>query len=299
VDISCVGGPSDCNALAAEMITTRMLTRREFVRDVSLLAVGLSRLPRRREVMPLRIALVTVAGSRADARRAGVTLGVEEARHAAAMFGGAVELTVLSPGETSVGRFAALIGDDDTTLLEQAERAGVLYLNVGSSLDALRGVRCHASLVHIAPSEAMMRDALAAAHAPSNARVASWNASLEKFGADTLNERFTSRFSQPMTPDAWNAWFAVKVLWEASLRARSTEAAKLRDYLVRESTQFDGHKGRPLSFRPWDRQLRQPVYVVADGRVSEWPPAATGEESARESLDRIGVLRQSTECRAT
>jgi ABC transporter substrate binding protein (PQQ-dependent alcohol dehydrogenase system) len=103
---------------------------------------------------------------------------------------------------------------------------------------------------------------------------------------------------------AWAGWMAVKVLWEASLRARSTDGAALRAYLDRDATQFDGHKGWPLSFRAWDHQLRQPLYLVAPAenggtRIVGEVPAGRGEHSSREMLDRLGADATASACRTS
>jgi hypothetical protein len=273
------------------------LTRRRFLREASLLAAAAVWPRTATHIRALRIALIDDAGERARARRDGVTLGIEEAKHSAAMFGGAVELAILSARAADLSRYDALIGDDAASLADAAQRAHVPYLNVGSEDDALRGARCGSFIFHVAPSATMSRDAVAGAGTTA-ARAVAWDASLDRFGADTLNQRFAARFHTPMSADAWLGWFAVKALWESSLRTRSTASEELREYLARESTQFDGHKGRPLSFRAWDRQLRQPLYLPNGERLLEWPPAATAEESARESLDRIGVGASASECRS-
>ena len=67
-----------------------------------------------------------------------------------------------------------------------------------------------------------------------------------------------------MSSRAYAGWVAVKALLESALRARgrgdrSASLARLR---------FDGHKGRPLFFDPQTRILRQPTYIVQDGRVT-------------------------------
>jgi ABC transporter substrate binding protein (PQQ-dependent alcohol dehydrogenase system) len=100
-----------------------------------------------------------------------------------------------------------------------------------------------------------------------------------------------------MKSGAWSAWMAVKVLWESSLRVRSGEAGKLIEYLNRHATQFDGHKGTPLSFRSWDRQLRQPLYVISDSDVIEVPAAAKPDETVRDALDRLGTRVAESQCR--
>ncbi|WP_169335137.1 ABC transporter substrate-binding protein [Thermus oshimai] len=77
-----------------------------------------------------------------------------------------------------------------------------------------------------------------------------------------LNERFSSRWGRPMDPSAWAAYAAVKIVLESVLATGSPEPARLVAYLEDPRTRFDLHKGTPLSFRPWDHQLRQPLYLV-------------------------------------
>jgi ABC-type branched-subunit amino acid transport system substrate-binding protein len=102
-----------------------------------------------------------------------------------------------------------------------------------------------------------------------------------------------------MTSGAWAAWLAIKILWESALRQKSGDGSAIAEYLTRDSTQFDGHKGQPLSFRAWDHQLRQPLYVVsadaADGRrIKEVPESSDG--SLRDALDRLGSGRATSVC---
>jgi ABC transporter substrate binding protein (PQQ-dependent alcohol dehydrogenase system) len=104
-----------------------------------------------------------------------------------------------------------------------------------------------------------------------------------------------------MTSNAWSAWLAIKVLWESSLRVKSTDAKALAGHLELETPQFDGHKGQPLSFRAWDHQMRQPVYVVGKGsngeRVVREVPEVSADDSPRDALDRLGARARESACR--
>ena len=128
---------------------------------------------------------------------------------------------------------------------------------------------------------------------------AAWDSRLERFGADQLNQRFRARFGEEMDSQGWVGWFAVKVLWESTLRARATLPATLLRYLGSDAAQFDGHKGRPLSFRPWDHQLRQSLYVSAPGSAPVEVPRSTpgSDEPSRDLLDRLGTPRNQSTCR--
>ncbi|HVX38706.1 MAG TPA: hypothetical protein VHB25_03950 [Gemmatimonadaceae bacterium] len=284
-----------------------MTTRREFLVRGGALVFACTPLARRRarDTAPATVRLVFVDDGSADARD-GVTLGVEEARHAAELFGGGVEWTsIASAGKVSAElrrtKALAVIGgtgvEAASALARAAAAAGAVYMNTLVSGDALRAV-CASLAFHVAPSDRMLRDARALAHAPDAAPAEAWDPSLVRFGADTLNNRFRARFGRPMTAAAWTNWFAVKALWESTLRVQSAKARALADHLAADATQFDGHKGRPLSFRSWDHQLRQPVYVrVAAGRPPLEEPVQGPDEDARASLDKIGAESKLEECR--
>jgi ABC-type branched-subunit amino acid transport system substrate-binding protein len=292
---------------------THPITRRAFVHRAALTALATpfarwsasAGLP----PSPLRIGMLPSSGTddAAATRQLGVQLGVDEAKHAAGLFGGSIELLQVTQSSLGDRQLSAVLGsgsiEDCLASARAAERAEIGFMNLSCPSDSLRGRDCQATMFHVAPSDEMYRDALAQANAPADAKVAAWNPSLTRFGADTLNERFRSRFGRAMTADAWLGWVAIKILWESSLRARSTDSRMLMQYMVRDGTRFDGHKGRPLSFRVWDHQLRQPLYVVSSGTdgstrvIAEMPATGSDEESSREVLDRLGTTAARSACR--
>ena len=282
------------------------MDRRGFVRTAAG-ACGAFLLPWQAPADTLTLAFIRPPeGEGGESAARGVQLGVEEAARTGALMGRTVELrTMTGPTAAQVRgwRPAALIGGVSARWLREglaiAEESGIPFLNVGLTDDTLRGAGCHPLLFHVQASDAMFR---AAAAALPNARPALWHASLERFGAGQLNDRYRARFAAGMDDAAWAGWMAVKILWESSLRARSTAPAALLAYLRREATQFDGHKGWPLSFRSWDGQLRQPLYLLAGegeaARLSGEVPTRTDpqEGSARELLDRYGADATTTTC---
>lgn len=93
-------------------------------------------------------------------------------------------------------------------------------------------------------------------------RTALWETTLDAGRADELNDRYVSRWGEPMDPTAWAAYSSIRILYEAHLATGSTDADVLIEYLESPEAVFDLHKGPGTSFRPWDHQLRQPLYVV-------------------------------------
>ena len=281
-------------------MTANDLDRRAFVRAAGALLLagsGFRDFAPRSTPRTLSVVLVPRAP---EAVSRGARLAAEEAAHAGELLGWRLVLSeadVLLHGD--IDGVAAFIGGYDEgsarTLAQAAARLdSVVVVNVGGRADALRG-ECARNVFHVQASDRMYADALAARAGDAVAATDAvlWHPSLERFGAAQLNDRFRARFGVPMDGAAWAGWMAVKVVWEASLRARTVEGAGIRAYLERASTQFDGHKGWPLSFRAWDHQLRQPLYLVsADGtRVVGEVPARTvdGGASSRELLDRLGA----------
>jgi ABC-type branched-subunit amino acid transport system substrate-binding protein len=176
--------------------------------------------------------------------------------------------------------------------LSQTERA--------SLLDAWRTAATNPPLVEIPMG--------ASPDAPSPVEIfqpAAWHASLDRFGADQLNQRFQARGGRQMDDAAWAGWAAVKIAWEAAARGRADDGPGIAAYLERDTAQMDGQKGWPLSFRAWDHQLRQPMYIVSRspaapaGRVSgELPAGERGPSASSVSqLDALGDTAASTECR--
>lgn len=99
---------------------------------------------------------------------------------------------------------------------------------------------------------------------------AMWHYTLEKFSGRELNGRYTRRFNERLDGPAWSAWAAFKMAGEALLRSGPSPQALIEFF--ESSPPFDGHKGRALTFRKWDHQLRHPMYLVrskdeADGEV--------------------------------
>jgi ABC-type branched-subunit amino acid transport system substrate-binding protein len=239
----------------------------------------------------LRIGLITpdngvdIAPAASVAR--GVRLGAAEANQTAALFGGDVQLfeakgsgsgAIAAANSLLSGRkvqvLVAASAADAAALSRLAESRGVIFLNAVSRSQAFRSV-CLRFTFHIEATDAMYANAARIAQSPSPSipatgrppsqpidSVVLWAPALERFGASQINARYRDKYHQGMDGNAWAGWAAVKIAADAALRAQSTAPAKLVAYLQSPSTEFDGHKGWPLTFRLADHQLRQPLYIV-------------------------------------
>ncbi|WP_025916080.1 ABC transporter substrate-binding protein [Herminiimonas sp. CN] len=90
-----------------------------------------------------------------------------------------------------------------------------------------------------------------------------WQTSWERYGAPQLSRRFKKITNRPMAGADWAAWIATKAILEVALKV--PDARQHRNALRSPDLALDGFKGARLSFRPWDQQLRQPVFLAHGG----------------------------------
>lgn len=125
-----------------------------------------------------------------------------------------------------------------------------------------------------------------------------WHWTWERHGAPQLNQRFDRLAKRPMAAEDWAAWAAVKAVVEAASRSRATATATLRDALTAPDLRLDAYKGAPASFRPWDRQLRQAIFLHSHNAVIAQAPVE-GFEHATNTLDTLGPDARESACAPT
>jgi ABC transporter substrate binding protein (PQQ-dependent alcohol dehydrogenase system) len=122
-----------------------------------------------------------------------------------------------------------------------------------------------------------------------------WIWSWDRHGAPQLNKRFLRKAKRWMTAYDWSAWMAIKTIGEAVQRTNSSEIKVISDYLLGNEIILDGFKGYPLSFRDWNRQLRQPVFLTTTNWVVARAPLE-GFLHEKNNLDTLGLDRKETRC---
>jgi ABC transporter substrate binding protein (PQQ-dependent alcohol dehydrogenase system) len=114
-----------------------------------------------------------------------------------------------------------------------------------------------------------------------------WAPNFERFGAPQLARRFQRGVGRPMTGQDWAAWIATKAILQAALDKSVTPAAQLKAF-VQPGFTLDGFKGVRLSFRAWDRQLRQPL-LLTDGQGVIGTAPVEGLLHPTNVLDTLGA----------
>ncbi|TPE50982.1 ABC transporter substrate-binding protein [Amaricoccus solimangrovi] len=248
-----------------------------------------------------------------EARRARAAAGLEDRYWGAEVVGASVArrgetrdtAAVLDAIRESRSDVVFLLTDwqAQRDFLSHYEAAGLTAAVVGFPEPAAQTRDYYFTLSQVAPA------------AGAGYRAALWEPTLDAYGARELNTRFAARWGAPMDPAAWSAYQAVKIAMEAAIATGSARGEDLARHLAREESVFDVSKGIGVSFRPWDHQLRQPLYLVKvnpDASPSRELPALAARASLAgelpaiympgtepvERLDQLGDIRRSGECRA-
>lgn len=124
-----------------------------------------------------------------------------------------------------------------------------------------------------------------------------WSSVIEQWGAAQLQSRFEEAAGRSMMSQDYAAWAAVRALGEAVTRTGSDDPVALREYMLSEEFELAGFKGRPLTFRNWNGQLRQPIAIVHPRALVAQAPLEGFLHQTNE-LDSLGIDRPESNCEA-
>ncbi|WP_207061181.1 ABC transporter substrate-binding protein [Motiliproteus sp. SC1-56] len=122
-----------------------------------------------------------------------------------------------------------------------------------------------------------------------------WHRVVEQWGAAQLQRRFDRQAGRWMSSVDYAAWAAVRSVGEAVAAVGQTDAGTLRQHLLSDGFQLGGFKGRKLSYRPWNGQLRQPIALVHPRALVSQSPQE-GFLHPQNELDTLGFDRPESQC---
>ena len=124
----------------------------------------------------------------------------------------------------------------------------------------------------------------------------SWHRTHEQWGAVQLQNRFRELSGRWMTEEDYAAWLALRAIGEAATRTGAVDYAPIKAYLLGDTFALAGFKGKKLSFRSWNGQLRQPVLLAAARSLVAVAPLE-GFLHPKNELDTLGYDEPETKCR--
>jgi ABC transporter substrate binding protein (PQQ-dependent alcohol dehydrogenase system) len=123
-----------------------------------------------------------------------------------------------------------------------------------------------------------------------------WHFTIENWGAGQLQNRFRAMAGRDITSDDYAAWAAVRSIGTAVTDLNVADAGAIRDFLFTDKFQLAAFKGRSLSFRNWNGQLRQPIPLVHPRSLVAQAPFE-GFLHPNTEMDTLGFDRPESQCR--
>lgn len=123
-----------------------------------------------------------------------------------------------------------------------------------------------------------------------------WSEVFEQWGSAQLQSRFKSLADRAMQSEDYAAWIALRAIDEVNLKTKFAPLPEQRAYLLNDA-ELAGFKGRPLSFRDWNGQLRQPIGLAHQSALVAMAPLE-GFLHSRNELDGLGYDKGESDCNA-
>lgn len=127
-------------------------------------------------------------------------------------------------------------------------------------------------------------------------RADGWHYVIEQWAAIQLQNRFIKMFDRPMTARDYAAWVAVRSLNEAVTVLNKGDIDTVLPFIMSDKFQLAAYKGRKLTYRPWNGQLRQTVPLF-DSQALVASAPFEGFLHPRNELDSLGIDEAQSQCR--
>ena len=122
-----------------------------------------------------------------------------------------------------------------------------------------------------------------------------WHPASEQWGGTQIQNRFAKANGRRMLSKDMSAWTAVRIVGEAATRTPGADPAKVEAFIRGDDFSIAAFKGQKLTFRKWNWQLRQPIFL-GDGRSVVSTSPQEGFLHQVSELDTLGIDEPETKC---
>ena len=123
-----------------------------------------------------------------------------------------------------------------------------------------------------------------------------WQFTHEQWGGNQMQSRFLKEYKRLMTNIDFNSWVGIRTLGEAIIRTKSLDVKILLEKIMDKEFNLAAYKGKPLSYRNWNGQLRQPILLVTPRALVSVSPQP-GFVHPRTELDTLGIDEPDSKCK--
>jgi ABC transporter substrate binding protein (PQQ-dependent alcohol dehydrogenase system) len=122
-----------------------------------------------------------------------------------------------------------------------------------------------------------------------------WHPASEQWGGTQIQNRFAKANGRRMLSKDMSAWTAARIIGEAATRTQGADPTKIDAFIRADDFSIAAFKGQKLTFRKWNWQLRQPIFL-GDGRSVVSTSPQEGFLHQVSELDTLGIDQPETRC---
>jgi ABC transporter substrate binding protein (PQQ-dependent alcohol dehydrogenase system) len=122
-----------------------------------------------------------------------------------------------------------------------------------------------------------------------------WHPASEQWGGTQIQNRFAKKNGRRMLSKDMAAWTAARIIGDAATRTNSADPQKISVFIRADDYAIAAFRGQKLTFRKWNLQLRQPVFL-GDGRSVVTTSPQEGFLHQFSELDTLGIDEPETKC---
>jgi ABC transporter substrate binding protein (PQQ-dependent alcohol dehydrogenase system) len=122
-----------------------------------------------------------------------------------------------------------------------------------------------------------------------------WHPASEQWGGTQIQNRFAKKNGRRMLSKDMAAWTAARIIGDAATRIHSADPQKISAFIRADDYAIAAFRGQKLTFRKWNLQLRQPVFL-GDGRSVVTTSPQEGFLHQFSELDTLGIDEPETKC---
>ncbi len=122
-----------------------------------------------------------------------------------------------------------------------------------------------------------------------------WHKVIEAWGAAQLQKRFEKKSKRWMNSIDYASWVAVRTIVTSVTKTKTIDLKTNLDFIYSPKFELGAYKGRKLSFREFNGQLRQPISLVHPRALVSTSPQV-GFLHPITDLDTLGIAKHELKC---
>ena len=127
-------------------------------------------------------------------------------------------------------------------------------------------------------------------------RPKTWHKVIEQWGAAQMQKRFEKFASRWMEDEDFAAWVAIRTIVTSVTKTKNNDIKTSLDFIYSKDFELGAYKGRKLTYRDFNGQVRMPVALVQPRALVSTSPQ-DGFLHPTNDLDTLGIAKFQVECK--